>query len=156
MTNSISLAREPSLREASAVLADVERELVAAGASVERVGASALRFGVPAPWRRLSARSLYAVSSGTVGLIAGGGGPWRIRYTLHFRRLYVAAAVAVAIVAVVGWGWPRTTLVVAVLASWLVVFGIPWALAGRRAHRLVRDAARRVVERRTRPRAPTP
>ena len=153
MTNSISLAREPSLREASALLADVERELAAAGASVERAGARALRFGVPAPWRRPSPGALAGVSTGTVGLIAGGGGPWRIRYTLHFRRLYVAAAVVTVILAGVAWRLPRTTLVVAVLACWLVVFGLPWALAVRRAHRLVRGAARRVVERRMRPRA---
>jgi hypothetical protein len=154
MRNSISLPREPSLREASALLADVERELAASGAGVERVGTSALRFTVPAPWRRPSPGALAGVSTGTVGLIAGGGGPWRIRYTLHFRRLYVAAAVVTAIVAAVAWRLPRTTLVVAVLACWLVVFGVPWAIAGRRAHRLVLGAARRVGERRTRPRTP--
>ena len=155
MRRSISLAREPSLREASALIADVERELAASGAGVERLGSSALRFDVPPLWRRPSLGALAGVSSGTVGLSAGGGGPWRIRYTLDFRRLYVLAAVVTAVVVALGWRLPRTTLIVAALACWLVAFGVPWALAGRRAHRVVLGAARRVVERRSRPRPPT-
>ena len=42
MRKSITLTREPSLREANAVLADVERGLVTSGAVVERLGASGL------------------------------------------------------------------------------------------------------------------
>lgn len=152
MRRSITLVREPSLREAGAVLADVERGLADSGAVVERVGTSALRFRVPPPWRRPSPGVLAGASSGKVALGAGGGGPWRVRYSLHFRRLYGAAAAVTALLVALGWRWPRSTLIVAALACWLVAFGVPWMLAGRRAHRLVGDAARRVVERRTRPR----
>ena len=120
---------------------------------MDHVGASALRFRMPAPWRRPSPGVLASASSGTVGLGAGGGGPWRIRYSLDFRRLYVFAAVVIAIVVALGWRWPRTTLIVAALACWLVAFGVPWLLATRRARGVVRSAARRVVERRTRPRS---
>jgi hypothetical protein len=151
MRKTIALPRAPSLREANAVLADVERELVASGATVERTGPAGLRFSVPPPWRRQSLGPLAGVSSGTVALSAGGGRPWRVVYTLGFRRLQVFSAGAVALLVAIGWGWARTALVVAALGCWLLTFGVPWALAARRAHRVVRDAARRVVRPPSRP-----
>jgi hypothetical protein len=139
---------EPTVRQTQAILTRIERELVARGARVERAGASAVRFDMAYPWRARKLDALTTVSAGRVLVSAGAGEPRRVRYELGFRLLRAVAAAASVILLVWGWGWPRASLLNALLALWVVVFGVPYALAERRFRRLLDAAAHDVIDRR--------
>jgi hypothetical protein len=139
---------EPTVRQTQAILTRIERELVARGARVERAGASALRFAMAHPWRARKLDALTTISAGRVLVSAGSGEPRRVRYVLGFRLLRAVAAAASIILLVWGWEWPRPTLLNALLALWVVIFGAPYAVAERRFRRLLETAAHDVIERR--------
>lgn len=148
---SIPLRIEPTVRQADAILARLEGVLAARGVAPERRGLE-LRFRVPAPWRAAGLGTLMAVTSGVVKVSAGAGEPWRVRYGLDFTVLR-GVAVALSIGAVLaGLGWPRLTLVNALIGIWLLCYVVPRWAAARRFDSLVRESAAAVLDRRRTPR----
>ena len=148
MRRSIRLRKEPSIRQTRAILAQVDRELTARGAVVERDTGGALRFRMPHPWRAPRPSLLAAVNAGRVLITAAGGGPWRLSYELDFRWLTALTMLASVVLVVAGWGWPRLALLNALAVLWLLVFGVLYAAGIAAFHRLLTAAAREIVERR--------
>lgn len=151
---SISLRKEPSVRQIDAILRHLEDELAKRGATVNRSGATgALRFRMPRPWKAPRLGVLLAVTSGLAEVSAGSGGPWRVRYGLSFSVLRgIVIALSVGLIAI-GLSWPdRTNLINALLVLWVVAYGIPYAAATTRFRRIVQSCAIDVVERRRSPR----
>jgi hypothetical protein len=152
---SLPLRAEPSVRQTNAILARLERELMERGAQVSRAGVGALAFRMAHPWRARSLGVLTAVTSGTAHVSAGAGGPRRVRYTLRFTGLQALAALVSAGLLAAGWTWPRTELVLAIIAAWLVLYALPSIVATLRFRHILGQAAREVVERRAGSRTPT-
>jgi hypothetical protein len=151
---SISLRREPSVRQIDAILRHLEGELTKRGATVTRAGiAGALRFQMPKPWKAPRLGVLLAVTAGKVEVSAGSGGPWRVRYALSFSVLRgIVILLSLALIAF-GLSWPdRTNLINALLVLWVVAYGIPYAAATTRFRRIVQACAIDIVERRRAPR----
>ena len=155
MMRSLRLRTEPSVRQANAILDRLATELETRGVRVTRPGAGALRFSMPYPWHAWSLGLLAAVTSGTTVVSAGAGGPRRVRYALRFTGLRALTALASVVLVVVGWAWPRTELILALLALWAVLYGLPSMAAMARFQRLLGEAAREVVERRGASRTPS-
>lgn len=156
MIRSIGLRTEPTVRQTEVILSQVEHELAARGARVERSGPGRLRFYMPAPWRARRLGSMLAVRTGSVMVSAGSGELRRVRYHLHFTALRLVTAALSVVVAAIGWGWARTSLFNALVALWVVAFGIPYVVAVSRFRRIVEASARDVLERRKEPRGPAP
>lgn len=152
---SIRLREEPSVRQTRVILARLQRELSERGARVSRSEAGALHFTMPRPWEARSLGILSAVTSGTTLVSAGAGGPRRVRYALRFTGLRALAALASVVLLAAGWGWPRTELILALLALWLLLYGVPTVAATLRFRHILGEAAREVVERRGASRTPT-
>lgn len=149
---SIPLRTAPSVRQTNAILARLAEELDAAGAGVTRPAPGTLRFRMPVPWRARRPGALLAITAGTVAVRAGRGGPWRVSYELHFLGLQVTIATLSGVLLVLGWSASRLGLIGALLVMWGLLYALPFYLAARRFHRLVRASARHVVERRRTPR----
>jgi len=151
---SISLRREPTVRQIDAILRHLEEELTKRGAAVTRTGlAGALRFRMPRPWKAPRLGVLLAVTSGLAEVSAGSGGPWRVRYRLSFAALRgIVIALSLGLVAY-GLSWPdRTNLINALLGLWVVAYGVPYVVATIRFRRIIQSCALDVVERRRGPR----
>jgi hypothetical protein len=153
---SVALRAEPTVRQSEAILTRVERALAARGVTAERRGAGRLHFKMPPVWRAPRAGILHAVTSGDALVSAGRGDPRRVRYDLSFSGLRASVIVLTVVLLVFGWEWPRFNLFNSVVGLWVIVFGVPYALATRRFRRMVYDAARDVIERRSAPRDSTP
>lgn len=148
----VELRTEPSVRQADAILSELERTLAARGITPQRRGLE-LRFRVPVPpWRAARIGTLAAVTTGVVKVSAGSGGPWRVRYSLDYTVLRGLAVLLSIVAIVMGLGWPRLTLVNVVAAVWLLVYLAPRWMAARRFDELVRRSATEVLERRRTPR----
>ena len=149
MRHSIVLRTEPTVRQTEKVIARLERELVARGITTTREGPGHIRFRVPLPWNAPKASALLAISKGAVRLSAGAGERRQVRYELDFARLAgLAVALSVGLLAI-GLGWPRRSLIASLGIVWALLFGLPWAYAAARFHRLMAHAARDVIERRS-------
>jgi len=144
----LTLRTEPSVRQTNAILTRIERELGDRGALVERTGPAGLRFTMPRPWTAPRLGVLLAITSGRTTLSAGAGERWKVRYELSFAVLRGIAIVLSLVIVALGWRWPRTTLVNALVGLWLGLYGVPYLLAGRQFRRIIEAAAREVVERR--------
>ncbi|MGH7718530.1 MAG: hypothetical protein ACREON_06775 [Gemmatimonadaceae bacterium] len=153
MRHSLALRREPTTRQTLAIRARIERELSELGARIERGRGDLVRFRMPLPWRASRLDLMLLVTSGQVSVAAGGGGPWRVQYRLHYHRLLAICAAISAVVIVVGWSWPRLSLLQALAVVWVISYGIPVLATSARARRLLSSAASEVVERRKSPRA---
>lgn len=149
---SIPLRTEPTVRQADQILGRLERALAVRGATVTRQGLG-LRFRMPLPWRAPRLGALISVTSGVVKVSAGAGEPWKVRYSLDFTVLRGLVALFAVVTVLSGLSWPRLALVQVLVALWLLVYGAPRLLAGRRFHRLVHESAQEVLERRRTPRA---
>lgn len=156
MIRSLGLRTEPTVRQTEVILSQVEGELESRGARVERSGPGRLTFYMPPPWRARRLGSMLAVRTGSVMVSAGSGEQRRVRYHLHFTALRLVTGVLSVVLAVIGWGWQRTSLFNALAALWAVAFGIPYFVAGVQFRRIVEASARDVLERRKGPRGPTP
>ena len=147
---SISLRKEPSVRQIDAILRHLEEELTKRGATVSRTGiAGALRFRMPRPWKAPRLGILLAVTSGKAEVSAGSGGPWRVRYGLSFSVLRgIVILLSLALIAF-GLSWPdRTNLINTLLILWIVAYGVPYVAATLRFRRIVQSCAIDIVERR--------
>jgi hypothetical protein len=145
---SVLLRRAPTHRQARAIIARLEEELTARGAAVEARGSDALSFRTPYPWRATRPSWLLAASGGEALVTAGGGGPWRVRFDLHFGRLRALCLLASAALILVGLDWPRLVLINALVGVWGIGYALVGVIALSRLRRLVRSASRDVAERR--------
>jgi hypothetical protein len=151
---SISLRREPTVRQIDAILRHLDEELTKRGATVTRTGlAGALRFRMPRPWKAPRLGILLAVTSGRAEVSAGSGGPWRMRYGLSFAVLRgLIILLSLGLIAY-GLSWPdRTNLINALLGLWVIGYGLPYVAATLRFRRIIQSCALDVVERRRTPR----
>lgn len=158
MKHSIVLRTEPTVRQTEKVIARIERELASRGITTTREGPGRIRFRVPPPWKAPKPSALLAISKGAVRLSAGAGEPRQVRYELDFARLAGLAVSLSVVLLAIGLGWPRRSLIASLGIVWALLFGVPWAFAASRFHRLMSHAARDVIERRAgaRPAAATP
>ena len=153
MKHSIVLRTEPTVRQTEKVLARIERELTARGITTKREGPGRLRFRVPPPWKAPKPSALLAITKGAVRVSAGAGEPRQVRYELEFARLAGLAVVLSIVLLAIGLAWPRRSLIGSLGVVWALIFGVPWAFAASRFHRMMAHAARDVIERRTAPRS---
>ena len=147
---SISLRKEPSVRQIDSILRHLEEELAKRGATVTREGiAGALRFRMPKPWKAHRLGILLAVTNGKAEVSAGSGGPWRVRYGLSFSVLRgIVILLSLGLIAF-GLSWPdRSNLINALLILWVVAYGVPYIAATLRFRRIIESCAIEVVERR--------
>ena len=152
MKHSIALRRAPTHRQAREILVRLRGELETRGAAVELTAFDALRFRMPAPWRAPRPAWLLAVTSGSASISAAGGGPWRVRYVLSFAMLRVVCLALSVALAYVARGWPRLSLLNALVILWLTCYLLLSLIATARFSRLLRAAASNMIERRRRPR----
>jgi hypothetical protein len=150
--HSIALRRAPTHRQAREILVRLRSELEARGAAVELTAFDALRFRMPPPWRAPRPGWLLAVTSGSAGISAAGGGPWRVRYALSFAVLRVFCLALSVVLAYIGRGWPRLSLLNGLVILWLSCYLLLSLVATARFSRLLREAAKDMIERRRRPR----
>lgn len=147
---SISLRKEPSVRQIDAILRHLDEELTKRGAMVTRTGmVGKLRFRMPRPWKAPRLGILLAVTSGQAEVSAGSGGPWRVRYRLSFSVLRAIVILLSLGLVAYGLSWPdRSNLINALLVLWVVAFGVPYVAASARFRRIIESCAVEVVERR--------
>ena len=146
MRRTVRFSREPTLAQAAAILAGVERYLHNLGADVTR-DAGGIRFRIAAPWRRDAVRTLgplAIVSSGNVSAIATGG-PRRICYVLRFRVLWALCVVLTVIAAAVGWRQSREAVISSVVAVWLIGYLVPSFVVLTRFRRSIQGVAHDVM-----------
>ena len=147
MQRTVRFPREPTLAQAAAILAGMERYLHNLGADVAR-DAGGIRFRFGAPWRPDVLRalgSLAIVSSGNVSAIATGG-PRRICYVLRFRALWGLCVVLTLIAVAVGWRQSREALISSVVAIWLLGYLIPSFVVLTRFRRSIQGVAHDVMK----------
>ncbi|MGQ0712627.1 MAG: hypothetical protein ACT4PJ_02725 [Gemmatimonadaceae bacterium] len=154
MRRSFLLRSGTTVHQTQAVLARLEGAMSALGATTQRTVPAEVLFEMPPPWRFAPIGWLAIISRGTATLSAWGGGPWRVSYRLKFRALRVLTALVTLILVVLGWGWPRLSLLTTVLALWIVGYGGLYVLASSRFRRMLTEIASDVAERRSRPRSP--
>ena len=152
MRHSLALRREPTARQTQVITLRIERELAALGAQVERGRDNLVKFRMPLPWQATRSDPMLLVTSGQISVSAGGGGPWRVQYRVQHLRLAILCGVASLIIAAAGWSWPRLTLLQVLGVVWIMLYGVPVLVAGRRVRQLLRSAASEVAERRKTPR----
>ena len=155
MMRSLRLRTEPTVRQANAIVDRLAAELETRGVKVTRPSVGSLRFSMPHPWNARSLGLLAAITSGTTVVSAGSGGPRRVRYALRFTGLRALTALASVVLVVAGWSWPRTELILALLALWAVMYGLLSVAAMSRFQRILGEAARDVIERRATSRTPS-
>lgn len=152
MRRSLPLRANLSVRQTQALLIRLERALAERGATVYREIPGELSFRMPPPWKLAPVGWLALITRGVVALSAWGGGPWRLSYRLHFGWLQAVTGVTTLILAVLGWGWPRLALLGAVLALWVVGYGVLHLIAARHFRLVLRELISDIAERRARPR----
>ena len=153
MRRSLVLRANPSVRHTQAILARLERALEQRGATTERAPAGELTFRMPAPWRLAPIGWLALITRGTATLSAWGGGPWRVSYRLYFGALQAVVGLITLVIAVLGRGLPRLSLLATVLALWIAGYVPLHFLAAHRFRSLLQEAMADVLERRAHPRA---
>jgi hypothetical protein len=147
---SLVLGANPTVRQRQTLLARLDRALRERGAMTDRTPTGELTFRMPPPWRLAPVGWLALLTRGTATLSAWGGGPWRVSYRLYFGALQAAAACITLVIAIVGWGWPRLTLVIVILAFWILGYAPLHLLAANRFRRLLRDVMADVIDQRVR------
>jgi hypothetical protein len=151
MRRSLVLGANPTVRQTQAILARLERALRERGATTDRAPAGELTFRMPPPWRLARVGWLALLTRGTATLSAWGGGPWRVSYRLYFGALQAMSGLITLIIAMVGWGWPRLTLIIVILALWILGYAPLHLLAAHRFRRLLRGVMADVIDQRVRP-----
>ena len=156
MRRDIRLRSDPTPRESISILGRIDDDLSERGALVKPRGIATLLVRVPRIWRLTPAAfrlgALLFISKATVTVVAGTGGPRRVRYELDFLALQIIGLLSGIATLAVGLSWRRMTLVAALLAVWLLLNIIPRYLADRAMHRLVYRSLEPIVERRQAPR----
>lgn len=76
-----------------------------------------------------------------------------MRFKLHFSHLQILCGLLSVILVAVGWRWPRLTLLNGLVLIWLAGYLLVSAVVSARFARLLRVAARDVIERRKAARA---
>ena len=156
MRRDIRLRSEPTPRESISILGRIDDDLSERGALVQTRGIATLLVRVPRIWRLTPAAfrlgALLFISKATVTVIAGSGGPRRVRYELDFVAMQIIGLLSGIAILAVGLSWRRTTLVAALLLAWLLLNIVPRYLADRTMHRLVFRSLEPIIERRQRPR----
>ena len=152
MRRSLVLRANPTVRQTQALLVRLERALAERGATVYREIPGELGFRMPPPWKLAPVGWLALITRGELTLSAWGGGPWRLSYRLHFGWLQALTGVTTLILGVLGWGWPRLALLGAVLAIWVVGYGVMHLVASHHFRLTLRDLMSDIAERRARPR----
>ena len=137
MIRSIDLGTTLTAREAQTILARIEEELRAQGASVQRSPYGAVYFRLPAPWRARHLGALHIASSGRATIGAAVGSPWRLRYQLNFRGLQLFATALSLIVVLTVLNIGQSTTFWALLGVWIVFYALPYAAATAAFRRLV-------------------
>lgn len=150
------LRANPTVRQTQRILSQLDRALRERGATTDRAPAGELVFHMPPPWKLAPVGWLALITRGTATLSAWGGGPWRVSYRLHFAALQVFTGLITLGIAVLGWGWPRLALLSAVLALWILGYGLLHLLAAHRFRDLLRDVMADVIERRPNSRTDQP
>jgi hypothetical protein len=146
---SLDLRKEPSVRQSETIMRRIEAELTARGARVERAGAvGGLRFRMPRPWDAPRLGILLAITSGRAVVSAGSGGPWRVRYELDFSALRWLTIGLTVMLVFAGATWNRIALLNAIVALWVVAYGIPYVAASLRFAAIIRRSAAEILERR--------
>ena len=148
------LRANPTVRQTQAILARLEQAMRDRGATTARDPRGELTFRMPPPWKFARVGWLGLITRGTATLSAWGGGPWRVSYRLYFGALQAVTALFTLGLAVLGWQWPRLTLLSAVLALWITGYAALHLLAARHFRSLLSDLMADVLERRARPRTP--
>ena len=147
MRRTVRFSREPTLAQAAAILAGMERYLRGLGADVVR-DAGGIRFRLGAPWRTDAVRTLgplAIVSSGNVSAIATGG-PRRICYVLRFRALWGLCLVLTLVAVAVGWRQSREALIGGAVAIWLIGYLVPSFVVLTRFRRSIQGVAHDVMK----------
>lgn len=154
---SLPLRREPSVRQIETILRRIEEELTVRGAVIDRTAPmGGLRFRMPRPWKAPRLGLLLFITSGRAVVSAGSGGPWKVRYKLDFSVLLGLVLVLSVGLIVVGLSWPdRTSLLIALLILWFIVYGVPYSLATTRFRQIIQKSTQDVIERRRAPRPPS-
>jgi hypothetical protein len=75
-----------------------------------------------------------------------------VSYRLYFGALQTLTALITLGLVVLGWGWPRLTLLSAALALWMVGYASLHLLAAHHFRDLLSDLMTDVLERRAQPR----
>lgn len=151
MRRSLVLGANPTVRQTQAILARLERALRERGAATDRAPTGELTFRMPPPWRLAPVGWLALLTRGTATLSAWGGGPWRVSYRLYFGALQAVTGLITLVIAIAGWGWPRLTVVIVILAFWILGYAPLHLLASHRFRRLLRDVMADVIGPRVRP-----
>ena len=160
MRRDIRLRLEPTPRESISILGRIDDDLSKRGALVQTRGIATLLVRVPRIWRLTPAAfrlgALLFISKATVTVIAGTGGPRRVRYELDFLALQIVGLLSGIAILAVGLSWQRSTLAAALLLTWLLLNIVPRFLADRTMHRLVYRSLEPIIERRQVPREASP
>ena len=143
----------PTVRQTQTILAQLDRVLRERGATTDRAPAGELVFRMPPPWKLARIGWLALITRGTATLSAWGGGPWRVTYRLHFRALQLLTGLITVGMVLFGWGWPRVSLLSAVLAVWIVGYGSLHLLAARQFRNLLAGVMIDILERRRKSRS---
>jgi hypothetical protein len=149
---SFLLRPDTTVHQTQVVIARLESALSRLGAVVRRATPGELVFEMPKPWRLAPIGWLALISEGSATLSAWGGGPWRVSYRLRFGALRVVVALLTVAIVVIGWGWPRVSLLMVVATLWLGGYGSLYYLASNRFRRILATVAGETAERRARPR----
>jgi hypothetical protein len=155
---SLVLRANPTVRQTQTILSQLDRVLRERGATTDRAPAGEVIFRMPPPWKLARIGWLALITRGTATLSAWGGGPWRVTYRLYFRALQLLTGLITIGMVVFGWRWPRLALLSAVLAVWIVGYGLLHLLAARQFRTLLSGVMTDVLERRAKSRSdqPTP
>lgn len=145
MKRSLRLKVQPTARQTRTIMERVEHQLVSRGAVVKSEQSSSLRFRMPHIWKSPRLHWLIATTSGEVSVGAGGGGPWRVQYGLHFSALRLLCFAVTVALAVIGWTWTRERLFTVLLLFWALAFGVPYMAAWLRFQQILRAASSEVL-----------
>jgi hypothetical protein len=142
------LPANPTVRQTQAILVQLDRALRERGAVTDRPPTGELAFRMPPPWKLARIGWLALITRGTATLSAWGGGPWRVTYRLYFGALQILTALITLGIAVLGWSWPRVSMLSAVLGLWIIGYGSLHLLAAHRFRDFLNDVITGVMDRR--------
>lgn len=148
MRRSLVLRANPTVRQTQAILTRLESALRDRRATTDRAPGGELTFRMPPPWHFARVGWLALITRGTATLSAWGGGPWRVSYRLYFGALQALTGLITLALVVLGWGWPRLTLLSAVLALWIAGYASLHLLAAHHFRSMLSDLMIDVLERR--------
>jgi hypothetical protein len=145
---SLVLPANPTVRQTQAIVVKLDRALRERGAATDRAPTGELTFRMPPPWKLARIGWLALITRGTATLSAWGGGPWRVTYRLYFGALQLLTGLIALGIGVLGWSWPRLTLLSAVLALWIIGYGSLHLLAAHHFRDFLSDVMTGVMDRR--------